>query len=89
MTEQEIKSLEKAERELRKALKGHCEFIRAFLNFLDVEMKKPSTELRGKRIAEAMNQLEMSNDRIRYGTLGVDFRKDKPSRMTLNIKEDL
>lgn len=78
--EVELKKLKKAEREQRKALKDHCEFVRLFVNFLDSEQQKPSTELRGKRIAEAMNQLEMANDRIRYGVLGVDFRKDKPSR---------
>ena len=46
------------------------------LDAIDAEMKKPSDANRGKRIATICNALEMVNDQIRYGELGVDFRND-------------
>lgn len=73
MTDQESKDLKKSERKLRKALTGHCEFIRAFLNFMDAEMKKPSTELRGNRIAKALNQLEMAWSRFPQGQAEQEY----------------
>ena len=36
--------------------------VRGILEFFDAEMKKPSTPERGKRIATALNGLEMSLD---------------------------
>ena len=62
----------KYEKALRKLVKQNQEF----LWWLDVEMRKPSTFERGKRIAAASNALEVAVDHVRYFTLDVDWRKD-------------
>jgi hypothetical protein len=60
-----------------KALRSLVADSQAFMRWMDAEMLKPSTHERGKRIAQALNALNMSVDQIRYFTLGVDYRKDK------------
>ena len=60
-----------------KALRTLVENNQQFLRWLDAEMVKPSDANRGGRIAHAMNELEMAVDRVRYFTLGVDYRRDK------------
>lgn len=64
-------------RRLRKSLESMTKYVQAFLGALDVEMRKPSSPERGKRIAEISNKLDMANDHIRYFDLGIDYRKDK------------
>lgn len=49
---------------------GH---VYQFINWLDAEMKKPSDQERGKRIANALNALEMSADRFSHFTLSQSF----------------
>ena len=63
-------------RELVKLTVGVMEFLRR----LDVLMHEPSTVERGREIAKLSNALEILNDRVRYHTLGVDFRKDNKQR---------
>lgn len=63
----------KYEKALRRLVKDNQEFIR----WLDAEIMKPSTPERGRRFAVAVNALEMAVDRVRYGALGVDFRRDR------------
>ena len=41
------------------------------------EMLKPSDVQRGKRIAQAMNALNVAVDQVRFFTLGVDYRRDR------------
>lgn len=65
----------------KKALRVLVENNRAFFRWLDDEMVKPSDATRGKRIAKVMNALEMEVDRIRYFTLGVDYRTDKKRKV--------
>lgn len=60
-----------------KPLKGLSDGVTVFLARLDEEMKSPSSENRGRVIAKLCNDLDMLNDTIRYGYLGVDYRKDK------------
>jgi hypothetical protein len=60
-----------------KALRGLVGNCQEFMRWLDAEMMKPSTNERGKRIAQATNSLNMAVDNVRYFTLGVDYRKDK------------
>lgn len=55
----------KESRKYRKALASLTSDVRAFLIELDYEMKKPSTNERGKRIAALSNALEMANDKVR------------------------
>ena len=58
-------------------LKKLTETVKAFIARLDELMSQPSTVERGQRIAKICNALEMTNDSIRYGSLGIDFRTDK------------
>lgn len=63
----------KYEKALRSLVADNQEFMR----WLDAEMVKPSTVDRGKRIAQALNALNLRVDQIRFFTLGVDYRRDK------------
>lgn len=60
-----------------KALRKLVESNQQFLRWLDAEMVKPSDVTRGRRIAQAANQMGMAVDGVRYFTLGVDYRRDK------------
>lgn len=65
----------------RKALVEITETVTGCLSALDRVMREPSSNERGKKVAAISNALEMQNDRIRYGVLGIDFRTDKkPTR---------
>ncbi len=68
-------------RQQRKALVTLTENVREFLWHIDRAMEGPSTMERGKRIAALCNALALANDRVRYFTLGVDYRKDKPWKL--------
>jgi hypothetical protein len=68
--------LKRRVRELTKHLKDLTTCVEVFLARLDVEMEGPSTEERGRRIAELANRLDIANDHARYFGLGVDFRGD-------------
>ena len=48
-----------------------------FMRWLDAEMIKPSNATRGGRIAQAVNELGIAVDRVRFFTLGVNYRNDK------------
>ena len=63
----------KYEKELRILVNQNQQFMR----WLDAEMLKPSDAARGKRIANAMNTLNMAVDQVRFFTLGVDYRRDR------------
>ncbi len=61
--------------EHRKHLIGLSSAVARALVLIDKEMKKPSNENRGKRIAEITNSLEMANDiALRFG-LDYGFNK--------------
>lgn len=72
--------MERAAAHYRRNLKKLTESVVAFLGQLDVLMNQPSTVERGKKIALLCNSMEMVNDGVRYGALGIDFRKDKKSK---------
>lgn len=60
--------------------KNLCRQVAAFIALMDSEMKKPSNEDRGKRIADLCNKLEIANDyALRFGLdlerKGMKFRK--------------
>lgn len=61
-------------RKLKKELSGLTNAVRSFPNLIDAEMKRPSTEERGREIARLCNGLEMANDRVRFFVLGEDYR---------------
>ena len=71
---------ERERRKLKRALKELSAAVTVALRTIDQVMKEPEGELRGKRIAAAMNALEMANDQARYFHLGVNFRTDRKSR---------
>jgi len=56
-------------------------FVRSFIDALDSEMRRPSSPERGKRIAYLSNQLDLSNDRLRFFDLGIDYRKDRKPKV--------
>jgi hypothetical protein len=56
-----------------------------FLRSLD-EIGGELTGKTGAKIAKLANALEYQNDLIRYGNLGVDFRKDDKDKLWRAIK---
>ena len=68
---------DKEARQYRKALVSLTNDVQACLAAFDKAMVGPSTPARGKHIAKICNALALQNDKIRYFTLGVDWRKDK------------
>jgi hypothetical protein len=73
--------MERAAPYYRRELVRLTEGVGVYLAKLDAIMKMPGTVERGKLIAKLSNDLEMLNDGVRYGALGIDFRTDtKPER---------
>ena len=68
----------KRERELFTKLAHLCASTRTALAEIDAAMAKAPEAERGKKVAAICNALEMVNDQVRYFTLGIDYRKDKP-----------
>ncbi len=52
--------------------------ITVFLKQLDKVMKEPSTDMRGKLIAQLTNALELEKDKARFFGLNIDYRTGKP-----------
>lgn len=77
LTDAEIRALTKKNREYRKSLEHLTMTVRQLVAWLDREMKQTGDVHRGKRIARVTSNLEMINDRIRFLTLGENFRKPK------------
>lgn len=69
----------KAERELTKHLSALVKAVEAHLSALDAEMRLPSSNERGMRIARICNTLEVAKERVRFSATGlnVDFRTGK------------
>lgn len=64
-----------------KSLRALVGDVQVVIRWLDAEMVKPSDVNRGKRIAKVTNALEMEIDKIRYFTLGVDYRTDNKRKV--------
>lgn len=64
----------------KKTLRELTEQVRRYLYLLDKEMEtpRPGPGERGRHLGKLSNALEILNDSVRYGILGIDFRKDKP-----------
>lgn len=71
-----------------KELRVLSDAVLLFLHELDVQMKLPSTHERGKRIATLSNWLDLQNDQIRFGTLGIDYRKDDKEKAVAKLRLD-
>ena len=72
LTQSEVKE----ERKQRKHLQDLSVAVGTFLRAMDVLVKRPSDEKRGRDIALLLNTLEMANDQVRFFALGVDYRDD-------------
>lgn len=72
----ELKEAKKRIKALETALKELTYSTGVFLWQLDEAMKQPESNKRGGIIAELSNRLEIARDRVRYFTLGIDYRKD-------------
>lgn len=83
------RALRRARTDLRKttkALRTLSNELLVFFHEYDSVMRQPASEARGKAAATLLNRLEMRNDAIRYGVLGVDFRTDDKAAAVQNIK---
>lgn len=59
----------------KKSLKILTNEIAKSLSYLDLEMKKPGSHERGKRIAKIWNKMKFDNDSALHFGLGVDLDK--------------
>lgn len=57
-----------------KAMKDLTHSVSIALRQLDLVMKMPSSELRGRLVAKISNDLEMRNDAALHFTLGLSFK---------------
>jgi hypothetical protein len=71
------KELKKEVRKLTKHLITLTVVVRNTVNALDAEMKLPSSQERGQRIAKISNYLEYHNDCARHFGLGFPLKKAK------------
>ncbi len=72
MTQKE-RELAKEVNTLRENLKLLVDTVEPFIAQIDAEMKKPSDEARGKRIAKLVGVLELNKDRAKRYGLRLDF----------------
>ena len=75
MTQFDVRILQRTLRERTRYLKGLSKQVDQFLAWMDVEMTKPSTYDRGRRIAQAQNALDMANQHVKRFALARPKRK--------------
>ena len=63
------------EKHSKKALKILATETAKCLTLLDIEMQKPESYERGKRIAKIWNKMKFDNDSALHFGLGVDLQK--------------
>uniref|UniRef100_A0A6H1ZZ81 Uncharacterized protein n=1 Tax=viral metagenome TaxID=1070528 RepID=A0A6H1ZZ81_9ZZZZ len=74
--------------ELRKALQSLSDSVLLYVDWMDTKIgpeksiSKPVSSL----IAKGINALVLVNDRVRYGSLGIDFRKDDKAKAIKKLK---
>jgi hypothetical protein len=75
----EIKSLRRIVREQRKALVRLTDIVLLSVHDIDeaIGPRKDVPEHIGQWLARFANRLSEENDKVRYFTLGVDFRADR------------
>jgi hypothetical protein len=79
--------LRKERGELRKALQLLSDSSLFFLNYLDTVIGPEIPREMGKKLAKAVNSFDFVNDQVRFGHLGVDFRKDDKSEAIRKLRE--
>lgn len=86
---QKLRAKQKEARELRASLQQLSNTVLLFIDSLDRTMREPSSPKRGEQVAKLSNQLDMVNDQVRYGALGVDFRTDDKVDVVRRLRESL
>jgi hypothetical protein len=82
--------LQRERGKLRKDLQTLSDSILIYADWMDRKIgpeksiSRPISSLIGK----SLNALEMVNDRVRFGSLGVDFRKDDKKRAVEKLRKD-
>lgn len=72
----------------RKHLVELTKDVAAFIKIMDSLIQSPSTPERGKRIARAVNQMEILNDSALHFGLGMSFRRINTMKERLVWIED-
>lgn len=75
----------KEARRYRKALETSANNVLIFGARLDAIMQTPASNGRGSAIAKLLNELDLANDRLRYGELGVNFRTDDKKKVLTKL----
>jgi hypothetical protein len=75
----------KEARKLRKALEKATNNVIVFGARLDIIMQTPTSKERGSAVSKLLNELDMANDGIRYGELGVNFRTDDKKKVLAKL----
>jgi hypothetical protein len=73
--------------DLRKALQSLSDSALLFLNYLDTVIGPEIPLEMGKKLAKAANLFDFVNDQVRFGHLGVDFRKDDKAAAIKKLRE--
>lgn len=81
------KTIGKEARKYKKELEKLSQSCFIFLRKLDEVMKLPESASRGRMIARLSNELEYANDKVRYHSLGVDYRKDNKDKLWERMKK--
>jgi len=84
-------ALRKEQGELYKSLQTLSDSILLYVDWMDIKIgpeKSISTPV-SSLIAKGINALVLVNDRVRYGVLGVDFRKDDKTKTIKKLKEEV
>ncbi len=84
---QKLRAKQKEARELRRALQGLADQVLDYLDSFDTVMKAKPGPDRDAALARLNNALELANDRVRFGALGVDFRKDDKAAVLRSIRK--
>lgn len=77
MTEVESRALRKEARKYLTALKQLSRTVMVGVCHVDALMRQPASTERDSSVAKVMNAIEIENDRVRFFTLGVDYRDDR------------
>jgi hypothetical protein len=86
-----VKSLQRELREQRKAVRRLSDYLLLSLDQLDeaVGSRRDIPSDVSTWLAKLANALDQENDRVRFFTLGVDFRKDNKPRAVAAIRKRL
>jgi hypothetical protein len=76
-------------RKVYKELQGLSDAILLFSDAVDAAFKQDKTVPReaGAKLAMLLNALEMANNRVRYFTLDVDYRRDDKGAAVVKLKK--